>query len=105
MTLQREEVRIPNVSSRVLAEGVGLVRIDHFSERTVDNLRRALRELERDGNLDVGLVIDLRNNTGGSMIQSARAADLFLSEGELVRTGRSRGTKGSGVGSSTDCST
>jgi len=97
MTLVRAEIKIPNVSGRPLQKGIGYVRIDHFSERTVDNLRRVLRKLERDENLEHGLVIDLRGNTGGSMIQSARAADLFLSDGELVRTEGPSGKKVRGL--------
>ena len=97
MTLVRDEVRIPNVTARSLAPGIGYTRIDHFSERTVENLRRLLRQLEREEGIDRGLVIDLRGNTGGSMIQSARAADLFLKEGELVRTEGPDGRKVRGL--------
>lgn len=82
----RDEIRIPNITWRTLDSGHGYVRIDHFSEKTVENLRIALAELEGEGSLDIGLVVDLRHNTGGSMIQSARSADLFVDEGELVRT-------------------
>lgn len=97
MTLVRDEVRIPNVTARSLAPGIGYARIDHFSERTVENLRRLLGKLEREEGIDRGLVIDLRGNTGGSMIQSARAADLFLNEGELVRTEGPDGRKVRGL--------
>ncbi len=86
LTLTREIIRIPNVFSRSLSSGVGYIRIDNFSEVTVENMRRELRVLAGIDSVDRGLVIDLRGNTGGSMIQSARAADLFLSEGELLRT-------------------
>ncbi len=82
----RDEIRIPNITWRTLETGQAYVRIDHFSEKTVENLRIALAELEAEGSLDIGLVIDLRHNTGGSMIQSARSADQFVDEGELVRT-------------------
>jgi C-terminal peptidase prc len=97
MTLIRAEIKIPNVTGRVLEKGIGLVRIDHFSERTVDNLRRVLGRLGQENALDAGLVLDLRGNTGGSMIQSARAADLFLSGGELVRTEGPEGKKVRGL--------
>lgn len=97
MTLVRAEIKIPNVTGRALEKGIGLVRIDHFSERTVDNLKRVLGRLEREDSLESGLVLDLRGNTGGSMIQSARAADLFLSEGELVRTEGPQGKKVRGL--------
>ena len=82
----RDEIRIPNIAWRTLPSGHGYLRIDHFSEKTLENLRIALAELDAEGSLDTGLVLDLRGNTGGSMIQSARSADQFVTAGELVRT-------------------
>jgi len=86
LPLVRARVKIPNVVWRELSPGYGYIEIDHFSEQTVSNLRRAMQDLSSKGALDKGLVLDLRENTGGSMIQAARAADLFVSEGELVST-------------------
>ncbi len=85
-TLTRDEIKEPNVEWRALEPGFGFIRIDHFSEQTTTQLDRALVELEDEGALDRGLVIDLRGNTGGSMMQSARSADAFLTSGDLVRT-------------------
>lgn len=82
----RAQVREPNVSWKVLADGIGYVRIDHFSELTEDYLLQGLEELDEQSALERGLVIDLRNNTGGSMMQSARSADAFVESGDLVRT-------------------
>lgn len=84
--LTRAEVVLPNVTSRLLPGGVGYVSIDHVSQQTVENLRAAMADLDRAHGLDTGLVIDLRGNTGGSMKESASAADLFLEEGLLLRT-------------------
>jgi carboxyl-terminal processing protease len=85
-SLARAEVNIPNLEQRVLPSGVGYLSIAHFSEQTVENLRRALAELASRGALERGLVLDLRGNTGGSLIQAARSADQFLDDGRLVRT-------------------
>ncbi len=84
--LERAEVSIPNLEQEILPSGVGYLSIAHFSEQTVENLRRALAELAAQGALERGLVLDLRGNTGGSMIQAARSADQFLTDGRLVRT-------------------
>ncbi|MCO4745309.1 MAG: PDZ domain-containing protein [Proteobacteria bacterium] len=86
LSMTREEVVVPNVTHRVLDEGVGYVRIGHFSQRTVQNLSAALQTLSDEGALDKGLVLDLRGNTGGSLRHAARSADQFLLEGLLVRT-------------------
>jgi C-terminal peptidase prc len=86
LSLARAEVVVPNVDHRVLEGGVGYVLVDHVSQRTVENLEKALSALRDAGALDRGLVMDLRGNTGGSMKEAARAADLFLTEGLLLRT-------------------
>ena len=82
----RDEIKEPNVEWKSLGDGFGYIRIDHFSELTEANLSRALIDLDGQGALSRGLVIDLRDNTGGSMLQSARAADAFVTSGDLVRT-------------------
>jgi carboxyl-terminal processing protease len=88
VSLVRAEVVVPNVTWRKLASGAGLVRIDHFSEQTVALVREAIQALATER--ATGFVIDLRGNAGGSMLQSAECADLFLERGALLRTvGRS----------------
>jgi carboxyl-terminal processing protease len=83
---ERAELNLPNMEQEILPSGVGYLSIAHFSEQTVENLRRALAELAAAGALERGLILDLRGNTGGSLIQAARSADQFVVEGRLVRT-------------------
>ncbi|MBN2799324.1 MAG: PDZ domain-containing protein [Deltaproteobacteria bacterium] len=86
LVLTRASVVVPNVTQEVLPGPVGYVRIDHFSQVTLENLRHALDELRAQGGLERGLVMDLRGNTGGSMKQAAGVADLFVEHGVLLRT-------------------
>ena len=86
VSIQRAELPVPNVHEKVLEDRVGYVRIDHFSQRTVEHLRAAMDRLREEQALTHGLVIDLRGNTGGSMKEAARSADQFLTEGLLLRT-------------------
>jgi carboxyl-terminal processing protease len=85
-TLRREELTIRNVEASRGPHGVGVITIAHFSEQTRTYLLEALAELTEDGGLEKGLIIDLRGNTGGSLLQSAQAADAFLQSGLIVRT-------------------
>jgi carboxyl-terminal processing protease len=71
---------------------VGYVRIASFTERTLGELDAALAEMEAEGLS--GLVIDLRNNGGGSLDAAVGAVDRFLSKGAIVST-RGRGETGS----------
>ncbi|MEN0064661.1 MAG: S41 family peptidase [Myxococcota bacterium] len=86
VSVRRARVVVPNVRHAVLAGGVGYVHIEHVSQRTVQNLVAALDDLDAKGALERGLVVDLRDNTGGSMKEAARVADLFVSDGLLLRT-------------------
>jgi C-terminal peptidase prc len=86
LTLTRAKVVVPNVSHRVLDGGIGYVKIDHFSQKTHFNLKNALAVLREQQGMSRGLVLDLRGNTGGSMKEAGRVADLFVPSGLLLRT-------------------
>lgn len=86
LALTRAEIVVPNVTSRALEGGVGLVAITHVSQRTVENLLGELASLKAQGSLQNGLIVDLRGNTGGSMKESANAVDEFVDKGMLLRT-------------------
>lgn len=90
-TLVRRTVVVPNVRRRSLEGGMGYIHISHISKRTVNNLYGELASLLEEGAMDRGLVLDLRGNSGGSMKQSARVADVFVKQGLLLRTSGSDG--------------
>ena len=84
VVLRRAEVTIPNVHADLLQSGVLHVQIDHFSDQTVTLVRRALKAVPA-GKLN-GVVLDVRGNGGGSMLQACRVADLFLKDGPVLTT-------------------
>ncbi len=86
LTLLREEVRLRNVTAAVGPQGVGVITIAHFSEQTHEWLQESLLDLALKDALRVGVALDLRGNTGGSLMQSADAADTFLQAGHIVST-------------------
>ena len=81
----REKVLVPSVESERLPSDVGYISIDHFSQKTSDEFAKHLAALRAQGELR-GVVVDLRGNTGGSLKQSARIVNAFVTEGVLVRT-------------------
>ncbi|MFN7144717.1 MAG: S41 family peptidase, partial [Myxococcota bacterium] len=92
LAIRREEITVRNVEASRGPHDVGVITIRYFSEQTRGYLAEAIAELRADGLLDNGIVIDLRGNTGGSLIQSARAADAFLHAGLVVATTGRNGT-------------
>ncbi|HTQ38039.1 MAG TPA: S41 family peptidase [Pirellulales bacterium] len=68
---------------------IGYVRITNFGEHTVDELRRALAELQSQGMQ--GLVLDLRDNPGGLLRPAATGVcGLFLPNGKPIVSTRGR---------------
>jgi len=89
LVFTRDRVNIPNVTWKLMPDGVGIITIDNFSEHTSRLTLEALeffRSSAQAGKDFSGIVLDLRGNAGGSLIQSAETADLFLSSGEIVQT-------------------
>ncbi len=86
LTLLRDEVNIPNVTWQRTDAGVGWIHIDHFSQQTARLMERALADLA-GGPPVSGIVLDLRGNSGGSMLQAAKTVDLFVDQGLILQTG------------------
>lgn len=74
--------------SFMLNSDVGYVKINTFGNTTVRELKRHLKSLIRNGAKSV--VIDLRDNPGGSLPAAVGVASLFLHEGQEVVSVRGR---------------
>lgn len=92
----RRERLATTIDSERREDGVALIRIRRISQSSLAEMRRHLERLRSSGDLE-GIVIDLRGNSGGSILTSARLADLFLSEGTLVENLDRRGQPASGL--------
>jgi carboxyl-terminal processing protease len=93
-TLTRAEVELPNLSSRVFTtdgKKIGYVRLFSFSSEASKQLANGLEKVKEEG--AEGIVLDLRENPGGLLEEAVMSASLFLPEGEVVVTTKSR-TKG-----------
>ena len=87
LTLERRSVDLRPVRTRRLRSGshtLGYLRITQFSEGVPEQVKEALTELQ---NKDIeGLVLDLRNNSGGLVSAGLAVADDFLAGGAIVET-------------------
>jgi carboxyl-terminal processing protease len=106
LTITRDEIQVPSVTWRVLdqAPGVGYLRIEVFTERTGDEVLAALQALREAKT--TGLVLDLRDNSGGLIDPAVAAASQFLRDGvvlvELRRGAGERSFPVRGGGTATD---
>ncbi len=62
--------------------GIAYVRLTQFTERSIDEMRKTLENLDAGGTR--ALVLDLRFNGGGTLDGAIDVADLFLDRGVIV---------------------
>jgi carboxyl-terminal processing protease len=87
LDLERRAIDLRPVRSRRLRSGdhtLGYLRINQFSEPVPEDVQQALADLEAKG--IEGLVLDLRNNTGGLVSAGLAVADDFLAGDVIVET-------------------
>jgi carboxyl-terminal processing protease len=80
--LAREADTIPEVTSRIVKPGVGLLRIASFTDHTAADVKQAVATLKKDG--AAHLVIDLRNTGDGGPELGIAPARLFVADGIIV---------------------
>jgi carboxyl-terminal processing protease len=80
--IQREEIRIEAVRSRMLVEGLGYVRIRTFSSSSAADTAAAVRRL--NDQQPRGFVLDLRSNPGGFFEAAVDVTSQFLADGVVV---------------------
>ena len=90
-TLVRDYVHVASVFSRPVDQDYGYFQITHFTRNSADEFRQQVEDMKtgHDGPLK-GVVLDMRNNTGGVLKPAVTIADGLLDDGLIVyTTGRS----------------
>jgi len=89
ITITRGIIRIKDIKrSLILEDGIGYVRIAEFRENTAQDLKKTLKNLEKKGLK--GLIFDVRNNPGGLLSSAIKVANLFLENGKVIVSTKSR---------------
>ena len=82
VTVRIDEVEIPVVSSRMLEDSVGYIRIQEFTDGTSGQFAEILKELQSQEMK--GLIFDLRENPGGLLDAVCDTLKQILPEGLIV---------------------
>ena len=82
LTLTRERIELPNVESRMLADGAGYVQMRQFTSGVGDQIRSEVSKLVDKG--AEGIVFDLRGNPGGLLNEAVSVGSVFIEEGPIV---------------------
>lgn len=82
VTLTCANINISHVEHKLFNQRTGYVKITMFTGNCAEDFKEAIRDLE-DRNMK-SLVIDLRDNPGGSLTDVVSVADTLLGEGTIV---------------------
>ena len=91
VTATRDTVQAQTIEYKMLDDQIGYIDVSEFDTVTYDQYKSALEDLENQGM--TGLVVDLRNNPGGSLKTVCDMLDLMLPEGLIVYTEDKDGKK------------
>lgn len=72
----RDIIKVNTIKSEVLDGGIGLITIENFNQNTSTNLNKVFKDFSEKQ--VAGLIIDLRDNPGGSLAQVLTVADMFV---------------------------
>ena len=76
VTATRDTVQAQTIEYKMMDDKIGYIRVSEFDTVTYDQYKEALDDLEKQGM--TGLVVDLRNNPGGSLSTVCDMLDLML---------------------------
>jgi len=80
--IMRDEIKVHSAEGKMLDNGIGYVDINTFGEKTTAELRQTLDELMAQN--PKGVVIDLRNNSGGYLTTAIEVTSEFIGKGVIM---------------------
>lgn len=84
VTVTRREIKLEPVTWQ-LEGSIGVISINEFSRDVGNYVHDAIADLKaKNGGKLSGIVLDLRQNPGGSLDEAVALSDLFLTKGDIV---------------------
>lgn len=82
--VERKNVELPSITSKMLDGGIGYIQISEFQSKTDEQFKSALADLKKQGLKS--LIVDVRSNPGGLITAASNILDQILPEGTVVYT-------------------
>ena len=94
--MRRIITRNPVVHYGTVADGVGYILLDTFSDKAADEVRKAFIELKEKNHI-TSLILDLRDNGGGLVGEAVDILSMFVPRGTTVLESRGKDADGNHV--------
>jgi carboxyl-terminal processing protease len=90
VTLVRKKVSIPAVPYYgMLNDKTGYIRLSNFTSGAYNEVKTALDKLKKDKGME-SVILDLRSNPGGLLIQAIQIVNLFVEKGQTIVSTRGK---------------
>ncbi len=92
ISVTRDEIKLPDVPyTGMINSTVGYIKLNSFTQTASADVKSAFMKLKEEGMKE--LVLDLRGNGGGLLIESVKIVNMFVKKGETVVTTKGRVTE------------
>lgn len=82
ISIIRDEIRVPTVTSKIEADNIGYMQVSQFSDDTDELAIEAAKNFKAKGVRQ--MVLDLRDNPGGEVTSATNLASIWLPKGSVV---------------------
>jgi carboxyl-terminal processing protease len=90
VSIVREEIKMNSVPYYgLLEEGIGYIALNSFTNTAAKEVQDAFLDLKKTHNI-TSLVIDLRGNPGGLLIEAVKICNIFVTKGEEIVSTRGK---------------
>ena len=89
LNLTRDEIKIPDVPySGIIKDNIGYIKLNSFTQTAHADVLKAFQKLKSEGMEQ--LVLDLRGNGGGLLIEAVKIVNMFVPKNQTVVTTKGR---------------
>ena len=89
ISVTRGEIKLPDVPySGLLKNDAGYIKLNSFTRTASSEVKKALIQLKKDGAKSI--ILDLRGNGGGLLIEAVNIVNLFIPKNQIVVTTKAR---------------
>lgn len=80
--IKRQVVQMNPIKYYTIDDNIAYIKISNFNEHTTENLERVLKEIDKKSITNI--IVDLRNNPGGLLMEVVKSLRFFIPEGPIV---------------------
>ncbi len=82
ITIKRDDITVPSVSSEIKPGNIGYIKISTFGDNTVADVDKVAENMSNQG--VKAIIIDVRDNPGGYLDGAVKISSEFMSSGTVV---------------------